>query len=88
MKLKYDCPAPSKFTKDEPLWKTATVNFLSVVRECGTYIHQLNDSKRVIPFSNSQTNQYALHKAIMTERVEGLWRQVIESFRGAILADW
>jgi hypothetical protein len=45
MKLKYDCPAPSKFTKDEPLWKTATTNFLKVVRECGIQIQQLNEGK-------------------------------------------
>ena len=33
VKLKYDCPAPSKFGKDPPLWKTATSCFLSIVRE-------------------------------------------------------
>ncbi|KAI0086033.1 guanine nucleotide exchange factor in Golgi transport N-terminal-domain-containing protein [Irpex rosettiformis] len=68
MKLKYDCPAPSKFTKDDPLWKTATTNFLRVVRECGIQIQKLNET-------------------VSSERVEGIWRQVIESFRGAILAD-
>ncbi|KAI0690366.1 hypothetical protein BC835DRAFT_1365030 [Cytidiella melzeri] len=68
MKLKYDCPAPSKFTKDEPLWKTATTNFLRVVKECGNQIQQL-------------------HETILSDRVEGIWRQVVESFRGAILAD-
>ncbi|KAI0338792.1 hypothetical protein BDW22DRAFT_1362507 [Trametopsis cervina] len=68
MKLKYDCPAPSKFTKDEPLWKTATTNFLRIVRECGSQIQQLQET-------------------ILPERVEGIWRQVIETFRGAILAD-
>ena len=39
VKLKYDCPAPSKFGKDLPLWKTATSCFLRVIREC---THQLS----------------------------------------------
>jgi len=68
MKLKYECPAPSKFTRDSPLWKTATTNFLRIVKECGSQIQRLRES-------------------ILPERVEGIWRQVIESFRGAILAD-
>ncbi|GAA5936680.1 hypothetical protein JCM1841_000223 [Sporobolomyces salmonicolor] len=33
MHLKHDCPAPGKFGSAEPLWKTATVNFLKVVRD-------------------------------------------------------
>lgn len=33
IKLKYDCPAPSKFGNDLPLWKTATVSFLRIVKE-------------------------------------------------------
>lgn len=33
MKLKYDCPAPSKYGSDDPLWKTATVSFLHIVRQ-------------------------------------------------------
>ena len=39
VKLKYDCPAPSKFGKDPPLWKTATTCFLSIIRES---THRLN----------------------------------------------
>lgn len=34
MKLKHDCPAPSKYSSDELLWKTASVNFLKAVRDC------------------------------------------------------
>ncbi|KAI6043590.1 hypothetical protein EDC04DRAFT_668532 [Pisolithus marmoratus] len=34
MKLKYDCPSPSKYGKDPPLWKTATTCFLRIVTEC------------------------------------------------------
>ncbi|GAA5873054.1 hypothetical protein JCM1840_007309 [Sporobolomyces johnsonii] len=33
MRLKHSCPAPGKFGSAEPLWKTATVNFLKVVRD-------------------------------------------------------
>lgn len=34
IKLKYDCPPPSKFGHDRPLWKTATTCFLRIVKEC------------------------------------------------------
>ncbi|KAK4056370.1 Endocytosis and vacuole integrity protein [Microbotryomycetes sp. JL221] len=34
MRLKYDCPSPSKYSTAEALWKTATINFLKAVREC------------------------------------------------------
>lgn len=33
IKLKYECPAPSKFGKDVPLWKTATTSFLRMVTD-------------------------------------------------------
>ncbi|BGP03886.1 Endocytosis and vacuole integrity protein [Rhodotorula toruloides] len=33
MRLKHDCPAPAKFGSAEPLWKTATVNYLKAVRD-------------------------------------------------------
>ena len=32
-KLKYECPAPSKFGRDPPLWKTATTSFLRIVTD-------------------------------------------------------
>ncbi|RDX44494.1 hypothetical protein OH76DRAFT_1540422 [Lentinus brumalis] len=68
IKLKYECPAPSKFGKDQPLWKTATTSFLRIVRECGDQMRKLRER-------------------IPDERVEGVWRQVVDTFRGAILAD-
>ncbi|KAI0700224.1 hypothetical protein C8T65DRAFT_790748 [Cerioporus squamosus] len=68
IKLKYECPAPSKFGKDQPLWKTATTSFLRIVRECGDQMKKLREN-------------------IPDERVEGVWRQVVDTFRGAILAD-
>ncbi|EMD41098.1 hypothetical protein CERSUDRAFT_111675 [Gelatoporia subvermispora B] len=68
MKLKYECPSPSKYNKDPPLWKTATTNFLRIVKECGKQMR-------------------ALSEHIPSDRVEGIWRQVVETFRGGILAD-
>ncbi|KAI0773083.1 hypothetical protein BD413DRAFT_603507 [Trametes elegans] len=68
IKLKYECPAPSKFGKDQPLWKTATTSFLRIVKECGP---QVRKSQNDIP----------------PDRVEGIWRQVVDTFRGGILAD-
>ncbi|KAI0354523.1 hypothetical protein OH77DRAFT_1548844 [Trametes cingulata] len=68
IKLKYECPAPSKFGKDQPLWKTATTSFLRIVKECGPQVRKLQES-------------------IPADRVEGIWRQVVDTFRGGILAD-
>ncbi|PPQ71802.1 hypothetical protein CVT26_007726 [Gymnopilus dilepis] len=68
VKLKYDCPAPSKFGKDQPLWKTATTCFLRIVKDC---TQQLK----------------ALDTQIPDDRVEGIWRQILDVFRGGILAD-
>ncbi|RDB21958.1 Protein MON2 [Hypsizygus marmoreus] len=68
VKLKYDCPAPSKFGKDPPLWKTATTSFLRIVKECATEIHR---PEQEVP----------------SERIEGIWHQVLDVFRGGILAD-
>ncbi|KAI0933226.1 hypothetical protein AcV7_004756 [Taiwanofungus camphoratus] len=68
IKMKYECPAPSKFGKDPPLWKTATTSFLRIVKECGA---QMRSLLTYIPDS----------------RQEGIWRQVLETFRGGILAD-
>ncbi|KIK97811.1 hypothetical protein PAXRUDRAFT_824529 [Paxillus rubicundulus Ve08.2h10] len=68
IKLKYDCPAPSKFGQDLPLWKTATTCFLHIVTACVRAMSGLGD-------------------AISDDRVEAIWRQIIEGFRGGILAD-
>ncbi|KAJ7472175.1 hypothetical protein FB451DRAFT_1351838 [Mycena latifolia] len=68
VKLKYDCPPASKFGHDLPLWKTATSNFLRIVKECVLPMQTLGD---VIP----------------DEHIEGIWRQVLDVFRGGILAD-
>ncbi|KAH6905130.1 hypothetical protein BKA70DRAFT_1293490 [Coprinopsis sp. MPI-PUGE-AT-0042] len=68
IKLKYDCPAPSKFGKDEPLWKTATNCFLSIVKECTHHIRDFGSD-------------------LSDVRVEGIWRQLLDVYRGAIVAD-
>ncbi|KAJ6523337.1 hypothetical protein B0H19DRAFT_1201883 [Mycena capillaripes] len=68
VKLKYDCPPASKFGHDLPLWKTATSNFLKIVKECVPHMQTLGS---VIP----------------DEHIEGIWRQVLDVFRGGILAD-
>ncbi|KAJ6510816.1 hypothetical protein C8R45DRAFT_1207663 [Mycena sanguinolenta] len=68
VKLKYDCPPASKFGHDLPLWKTATSNFLKIVKEC------------VLPMQT-------MGSVIPDEHVEGIWRQVLDVFRGGILAD-
>jgi len=44
IKLKYECPAPSKFGKDPPLWKTATTCFLKVIKEIGPQSSTLSSS--------------------------------------------
>jgi len=44
IKLKYECPFPSKFGKDLPLWKTATSCFLKIVKEIGPQIDVLGSS--------------------------------------------
>lgn len=49
IKLKYDCPAPSKFGKDPPLWKTATTAFLVIVREFALQLKNLDDSTSLRP---------------------------------------
>ncbi|KAH9847754.1 hypothetical protein C2E23DRAFT_740985 [Lenzites betulinus] len=68
IKMKYECPAPSKFGKDQPLWKTATTSFLRIIKECGLHVRKLQSD-------------------ISADRIEGIWRQVVDTFRGGILAD-
>ncbi|KAF5319150.1 hypothetical protein D9619_008506 [Psilocybe cf. subviscida] len=68
VKMKYDCPAPSKYGKDLPLWKTATTCFLRIVKECTVQLKIVDEH-------------------LPDERVEGIWRQILDVFRGGILAD-
>ena len=48
IKLKYDCPSPSKFGKDQPLWKTATSCFLRIIKECAPQIKAFGEGKRFL----------------------------------------
>ncbi|TDL18222.1 hypothetical protein BD410DRAFT_900985 [Rickenella mellea] len=68
IKLKYDCPPPSKFGNDLPLWKTATSCFLRIIKESTAQLRVLGHS-------------------IPDERIEGIWRKVIDVFKAGILAD-
>ncbi|EUC64796.1 MON2 peripheral membrane protein, putative, partial [Rhizoctonia solani AG-3 Rhs1AP] len=68
IKLKYDCPAPSKFGNDPPLWKTATTCVLQVIK----------DSTLELP---------KLDAAVSNPRIEAIWRQIVDVFRGGLLAD-
>ncbi|KAK2460493.1 hypothetical protein APHAL10511_007499 [Amanita phalloides] len=68
IKMKYECPAPSKFGNDAPLWKTATECFLRIVKECAVQMEQLDSE-------------------ISNEQIEFIWRQILDVFRGGILAD-
>ncbi|KAF9232399.1 hypothetical protein BU15DRAFT_81311 [Melanogaster broomeanus] len=64
--------APSKFGRDLPLWKTATTCFLRIVTACVTAMSGLGEAS--LP-------------AVSDNRIEAIWRQIIEGFRGGILAD-
>ncbi|KAI5479516.1 endosomal peripheral membrane protein [Pseudohyphozyma bogoriensis] len=68
LKLKHDCPAPSKFGSDQLLWKTATVNFLKAVRDTVVALQTLGPN-------------------LPTATFEGIWRHIVDGFRGALLAD-
>ena len=83
--MKYECPAPSKLGKDLPLWKTATSNFLRIVKECGPQIQALKDGKSSEPYV---TLFLIVLADISDSQVESIWRQIVETFRGGILSDW
>ncbi|TFY76565.1 hypothetical protein EWM64_g7449 [Hericium alpestre] len=68
IKMKYECPPASKFGKDPPLWKSATTNFLKIVKHIAPQLDKLDAD-------------------IPSDRVEAIWRQTIDVFRGGILAD-
>ena len=89
MKLKYDCPAPSKYGSDDPLWKTATVDFLTIVRDCFPALSKLKAGQQSpIRHSFAVALAHPLVGAEMSgETFEAVWRQIIEAYRGAILAD-
>ncbi|GAA5895692.1 hypothetical protein JCM8208_005301 [Rhodotorula glutinis] len=60
LRLKHACPAPARFGSAEPLWRTATVNFLKAVRDVTSGLHKLEPQVA-----------RATHEAIWTEIVDG-----------------
>ncbi|KAG8741300.1 hypothetical protein FRC12_015712 [Ceratobasidium sp. 428] len=68
IKLKYDCPAPSKFGNDPPLWKTATTCVLQVIKDSTLELAKFDET-------------------VTDNRVETIWRQIVDVFRGGLLAD-
>lgn len=90
MKLKYDCPAPSKAAKkeDPPLWKTATSNFLSVVKEAVVYLNRNSEGKQILSNTSIQRAMLNAFTDLDEQRIEGIWRAILDVYRGGILADW
>ncbi|QRW03962.1 dimerization and cyclophilin-binding domain of Mon2 [Ceratobasidium sp. AG-Ba] len=68
IKLKYDCPAASKFGDDPPLWKTATTCVLQTIKDCTLELPNFTES-------------------VSDSRIETIWRQIVDVFRGGLLAD-
>ena len=88
IKLKYECPPSSKFGKDPPLWKTATSCFLKVVKEIGPQINVLGSSMVYFTLMTTDANAKDDRVELSPVRVESTWKQVIDVYRGGILADW
>lgn len=57
MKLKYDAPPPSKHGSDPPLWKTATTNFLEVVKQASAELERLGEGELIRPGARVHTNE-------------------------------
>ncbi|GAA6010582.1 hypothetical protein JCM10207_007749 [Rhodosporidiobolus poonsookiae] len=58
MKLKHACPAPAKFGSAEPLWKTATINFLKAVRDVVANV-------KVLESELAETTRVAVWEAVV-----------------------
>ena len=70
IKFKYECPPPSKFGKDLPLWKTATTCFLKVIKEIGPQISTLGSGTIFhswSPPTRVLTRLQRLHRIIASE---------------------
>jgi hypothetical protein len=85
MKLKYDCPPASKFGKDPPLWKTATTNFLKVVKQATAQLQRIEPGQ----FTWLAGDMELIHEVdLADEKLETIWRQIVDVYRGGLLADW
>lgn len=86
LRLKYECPLPSRFGDDAPLWKTATQHFLQLTRGIVQSLNMLNSSKsrlfRLLLYSNYRV------AGLSEETLAKLWRQMMAGFRAILQADW
>ncbi|ORY29654.1 guanine nucleotide exchange factor in Golgi transport N-terminal-domain-containing protein [Naematelia encephala] len=82
IKLKYDCPAPSKYGDDPPLWKTAMSTFVPILIHI---ISALDTFCELLPlfWVRGRTDRLA----IPSERFEGIWTQLMDIFSGTLSAD-
>ena len=85
IKMKYDCPHPSKFGNDPPLWKTATKCFLRIVKDCVVQMKQLDQGQLHTPMSRQGLRSFYVE--LSNEQIEIIWRQILDVFRGGILVD-
>lgn len=85
MKLKYDCPAPSKYGSDEPLWKTATINFLRAVKDIVNSLQTL--ATREFPKQQLMVSANDSALEMTPKNHESIWKQIVEGYRGALLAE-
>lgn len=68
LRLKYKCPAASKHGSAPPLWKTASITFLTIIKLCLPSLAHLGNS-------------------ISQSAFEGFWKEMVETFSSALLAD-
>lgn len=73
VKLKYDCPSASKYDTAKVLPLWKTAT------ECFL---------KIVKEVSSNIGALSEDSGIPDERVEGIWRQVLDVYRGGILADW
>jgi hypothetical protein len=86
MSLKHDCPPPAKFGSAEPLWKTATVNFLKATKDVVAALKEFGSgasSSSLKPESDANDRSAELSE----ESYVSIWEQVVEGFSGALLAE-
>lgn len=65
------------------MWKTATVSFLRGVRDCVASLERFAAGESL----PTRLQADEARSDISTLHFEGIWRQIIEGFRGALLAD-
>lgn len=85
LRLKYECPAPARFGEDQPLWKTATLHFLQVIRACVAALADLDSS------GCSSKARCTLLTCGLPEVDEGafarVWQRIVAGFQAILQAD-